>query len=304
MLSKIEIKELYSILDIIRWTASKLNNSNVYYGHGTNNSWDEAFYLVFSSLNLSINTPKEVYHARLTPKEKDYIFNLIDLRINKRIPVPYLTNIAWYYGLELFVNRNVIIPRSPIGKLIVDRFSNILKFTPKYMLDMCTGSGCLAILMTNIYKNILVDAIDISYDALDIAEINIHNYNLDNKITPICSDLFQVLLPNSQYDLIIANPPYISKKEISNLPKEFHYEPVISLLSGNSSLRIIKKIISCSSKYLCRNGLLFCEIGINKRKLIKQYPKILFNWIKIYDSNIFYLTKKQLLYYKDYFKTI
>ncbi|MCV2508445.1 MAG: 50S ribosomal protein L3 N(5)-glutamine methyltransferase, partial [Candidatus Lightella neohaematopini] len=224
MLSKIEIKELYSILDMIRWISSKLNNSNVYYGHGTSNSWDEAFYLVFSSLNLSINTPKEVYYAKLTLEEKDYIFNLTNFRINKRIPVPYLTNIAWYYGLELFVNRNVIIPRSPIGKLIIDRFSNILKFTPKYILDMCTGSGCLAILITNIYKNILVDAIDISYDALDVAEINIHNYNLDKKITPICSDLFQALSPDSQYDLIIVNPPYISRREINYLPKEFHYE--------------------------------------------------------------------------------
>ncbi|MCV2526082.1 MAG: 50S ribosomal protein L3 N(5)-glutamine methyltransferase [Candidatus Lightella neohaematopini] len=304
MLLKIETKELYSILDMIRWISSKLNNSNVYYGHGTNNSWDEAFYLVFSSLNLPIDTPKEVYHAKLTSKEKDYIFNLVNFRINKRIPVPYLTNIAWYYGLELFINRNVIIPRSPIGKLIINKFSNILKFKPKYILDMCTGSGCLAILMTNIYKNILVDAIDISYDALDVAEINIHNYNLDKKITPICSDLFQVLSPNSQYDLIIANPPYISRKEINYLPKEFYYEPVVSLLSGNSSLCIIKKIISYSSKYLRKNGLLFCEIGTNKYKLIKQYPKILFNWIKIYDSNIFYLTKKQLLFYKDYFKTI
>ncbi|MCV2528658.1 MAG: 50S ribosomal protein L3 N(5)-glutamine methyltransferase [Candidatus Lightella neohaematopini] len=298
MLSKIEIKELHSILDIIRWISSKLNNSNVCYGHGTDNSWDEAFYLVFSSLNLSIDTPKEVYRAKLTSKEKDYIFNLINFRINKRIPVPYLTNIAWYYGLELFVNRNVIIPRSPIGKLITNKFSGILKFKPKYILDMCTGSGCLAILIANIYKNAIIDAVDISYDALDVAEINIQNYNLEKQITPIYSDLFQMLLPNNQYDLIIANPPYISKKEINYLSKEFHYEPIISLLSGNNNLYIINKIIYHSSKYLCKNGLLFCEVGTNKNKLIKEHPKILFNWIKLYNNNIFYLTKDQLLHYK------
>ncbi|MCV2530995.1 MAG: 50S ribosomal protein L3 N(5)-glutamine methyltransferase [Candidatus Lightella neohaematopini] len=300
MLLKTETKELFSILDIIRWITSKLNDSNVYYGHGTNNSWDEAFYLVFSSLNLSINTPKEVYYAKLTLKEKDHIFNLVNFRINKNIPVPYLTNISWYYGLELFVNRNVIIPRSPIGKLIINKFFNILKFEPRYILDMCTGSGCLAILMANIYKNTLIDAIDISYDALDVAEINIYNYNLDKQITPICSDLFQVLPPNNQYDLIIANPPYISKEEMNHLPKEFLYEPTISLLSNNN-LYIIKKIIFYSDQYLCNNGLLFCEVGKNKDKLIKQYPKILFNWIKVCDNNIFYLTKKQLSIIKYYY---
>lgn len=293
---------MHTILDILRWTSSQFNAAKIFYGHGTDNFWDETLHLVLPSLHLPIHIPTEIYHAHLTKKEHIHIVKLVNLRIHKKIPVPYLTNQAWFCGLKFYVDKRVFIPRSPIGELITSCFHNILPQTPYRILDMCTGSGSIAIAISLIYPNSQIDAVDISIDALKIAEYNIKLYNLEDRITPICSNLFHQL-PISKYDLIITNPPYVNTSEIPKLPKEFHYEPTLSLSAGKNGIKIIRKILMNVTEYLNKNGILICETGSSKTSLIQYYPNIPFYWIKFTNGGdgVFMLNYKQLLNYRKFF---
>lgn len=294
--------QMYTILDILRWASSQFNNAKIFYGHGTDNFWDEALHLILPSLYLPIHIATEVYHAHITTKEYTKIVQLINDRIHKNIPVPYLTNQAWFCGLKFYVDKRVFIPRSPIGELILSYFHNILLDTPHRILDMCTGSGSIAIAIALIYPKAEIDAVDISVNALKVAEYNIQLYNLENRVTPIYSDLFYTL-PQLKYDLIITNPPYVMQSEIYKLPKEFHHEPILSLSAGNDGLKIIRQILKNSIEYLNNNGILICETGATKQSLITYYPNIPFQWIKCNKGGdgIFVLTYKQLLYYRNFF---
>lgn len=285
-----------TILDLLRWSSSRFNSSHIIYGHGTDNFWDEALHLILTSLFLPINIPSEIYHARLTKKERILLIKLVNQRIYKRTPVPYLTNKAWFCGLEFYVDKRVFIPRSPIGELISTNFQNLLPYPPRYILDMCTGSGCIAIATAIMYPQTEIDAVDISIDALKVAEFNIKLYNLENRILLIHSNLFQNV-PKLKYDLIIVNPPYISNLKISKLPKEFLHEPLLSLSANHNGLEIIHKILIETTNYLNKNGILICEVGISKNLLTKYYPNIPFYWFnfKRGGDGVFLLTYNQLL---------
>lgn len=287
---------MYTILDLLRWASSQFNAAQICYGHGTDNFWDESIHLILPSLYLPINTPPEMYHAHLTITEKNYITKLINRRINMRIPVPYLTRKAWFCGLELYIDKRSFIPRSPIGELIISNFHNILSNPPHYVLDMCTGSGCIAIAVAKNYPNVEVDAVDISIDALKVAEHNIKLYNLENRILLIHSNLFNNV-PKFKYDLVIINPPYINNSDIYKLPKEFLHEPVISLFANHNGLEIIHKILLKVNDYLNINGVLVCEVGIAKSLLIKYYPDIPFYWFDLIHggTGVFALNYTQLL---------
>lgn len=295
------IDKACTILDILRWTSSQFNAAKIFYGHGTDNFWDEALHLILPSLYLPIHISKEIYHAHITKKEYEKIMQLISYRIHKNIPVPYLTHQAWFCGLQFYVDQRVFIPRSPIGELIISCFHNILSYTPCHILDMCTGSGSIAIAIALMYPNAEIDAVDISIDALKVAEYNIQLYNLENQITPICSNLFHKL-PKLKYDLIIANPPYVNTSELHKLPKEFHHEPILSLSAGNDGLKIIRQILINVTKHLNKNGTLICETGLTKKSLIKYYPKIPFQWITCNNGGdgVFTLTYQQLLNYQKF----
>ncbi|WP_395479608.1 50S ribosomal protein L3 N(5)-glutamine methyltransferase [Candidatus Curculioniphilus buchneri] len=297
------IVEMYTIQDMIRWTVSQFNASQIHYGHGADHPWDETLKLILPTLFLPLDFPQEMYNSRLTVNERTRIVELVIRRINDRVPVSYLTNKAWFCGLEFFVDERVYIPRSPIGELITDHFRELLSYPPKHILDMCTGSGCIAIACAYLYPDAEVDAIDISSNALVIAEHNIKKHNLEHRVFPICSDLFNDLSPLT-YDIIVTNPPYVDQEDMDNRPKEFHTEPVLSLDAGYNGLKSVRRILACASDYLAEDGILICEVGNSMVHLINCYPKVPFRWLELSHGGhgVFMLTQKQLLKHNDLFK--
>ncbi|AAU37872.1 HemK protein [[Mannheimia] succiniciproducens MBEL55E] len=293
---------LHSIKDYLRWTYSNFNRSDIYYGHGQDNSWDESTQLVLSGLDLPLDLPQELYNANLTQAEKETVINLVIKRLAKRLPVAYLTNSAWFCGLEFYVDERVIIPRSPISALIENRFQGIIVKEPKRILDMCTGSGCIAIACAEQFKEAEVDAVDLSIDALNVAEINIDRYNLSERVFPIQSDLFDNV-PADKYDLIVSNPPYVDREDLADMPEEFHYEPEMALGSGVDGLTITKQILANAANYLNDDGVLVCEVGNSMIHLIEQYPDVPFNWVELRNGGVgvFVLTKAQLIAYQTKF---
>ncbi|AAZ41129.1 N5-glutamine methyltransferase, modifies ribosomal protein L3 [Candidatus Blochmanniella pennsylvanica str. BPEN] len=298
--TKETLTEINTILDILRWSSSQFNANPIFYGHGTDNFWDETLHLILPSLYLPINIPTQIYQAHLTSRERSKIIKLVNYRINKRIPVPYLTYQAWFCGLKFYVDKRVFIPRSPIGELITSCFNDLLPYYPYRILDIGTGSGCIAVAIATVYPKSEIDAVDISIDALKVAEHNIKLYNLEHRVFPIHSDLFSNL-PQLKYDLIITNPPYVKNSDIYKLPKEFHYEPVISLSADNDGLKIIQKILMNVIHHLNTNGTLICEVGSTKMALIERYPNIPFRWLRLSNGGegVFMLTYKQLLSFNN-----
>lgn len=285
-----------TILDLLRWASSQFNTAQISYGHGTDNFWDESLHLILPSLHLPIHISTEIYHAHLTSKENKKIINLINRRVRERIPVPYLTNKAWFCGLEFYIDKRTFIPRSPIGELILSNFHNLLSFSPHYILDMCTGSGCIAIATAINYPHSAINAVDISIDALKVAEYNIKLYNLENRILLTQSNLFDNI-PKFKYDLIVTNPPYVNNLDIKKLPKEFLHEPTLSLSASLNGLEIIQKILIQAVDYLNINGMLICETGITKSVLIQYYPHTPFHWFNFNNGGegVFALTYNQIL---------
>ncbi|XBS68663.1 50S ribosomal protein L3 N(5)-glutamine methyltransferase [Acerihabitans sp. KWT182] len=287
--------ELHTIQDLLRWTVSRFNAAQIFYGHGTDNSWDEAVQLVLPSLFLPLDFPEEMYHSRLTSSERYRIVERVVRRVNERIPVPYLTNKAWFCGLEFYVDERVLIPRSPIGELIDNRFHDVLPSPPARILDMCTGSGCIAIACAVAFPEAEVDAVDISGDVLAVAEMNIQAYGLDQRVTPIRSDLFREL-PALQYNLIVTNPPYVDEEDMSDLPQEFRAEPVLGLAAGSDGLKLVRRILAAAPHYLSEDGVLICEVGNSMVHLLEQYPEIPFTWLTFNHGGdgVFMLTRQQL----------
>lgn len=287
---------LHTLKDFLRWTYSTFNRSDLYYGHGYDNAWDEAQQLVLTALQLPPDLPSELYDSRLTQSEKASLLELILARIEQRIPVAYLTNRAWFCGLEFYVDERVIVPRSPIGALIENHFEGLLTKAPQRILDMCTGSGCIAIACATQFPNAEVDAIDLSTDALDVAEINIMHHNLSDRVFPIQSDLFNNL-PQDKYDLIVTNPPYVDKEDLDEMPEEYHHEPEMALGSGIDGLEITKRILKAAPDYLADDGVLVCEVGNSMIHLIEQFPNAPFQWLELKNGGlgVFALTKKQLV---------
>jgi ribosomal protein L3 glutamine methyltransferase len=296
------VGELHTIQDMLRWTVSRLNAANVYYGHGTDNPWDEAVQLVLPSVFLPLDIPEDMHTARLTSSERHRIVERVIRRVNERVPVAYLTNKAWFCGMEFYVDERVLVPRSPIGELIDNRFSGILRDKPQHILDMCTGSGCIAIACAYAFPETEVDAVDISADALAVAERNIEAHGVENWVTPIRSDLFRELV-SLQYDLIVTNPPYVDEEDMSDLPQEYRHEPELGLASGTDGLKLTRRILACAPDYLTEQGVLICEVGNSMVHLMEQYPDIPFTWLEFENGGdgVFMLTKQQLVECAEYF---
>ena len=250
--------DLHSIKDYLRWAYSCFNRADIFYGHGQDNGWDEALQLVLSALHLPLDVPDDLFDGRLALSEKQAIIHLIKERLGRRVPVAYLTNSAWFCGLEFYVDERVLIPRSPIGELIQQGFGGLLKNSPKRILDMCTGSGCIAIACAEQFPKAEVDAVDLSFEALDVAEFNIERHQLTHRVFPIQSDLF-TQLPQDQYDLIVTNPPYVDQDDIEDMPEEFRHEPMLALEAGEDGLVLVKRILAQAGEYLTKNGVLICE---------------------------------------------
>lgn len=299
------IHDLHTINDMIRWVVSYFRSSKIFYGHGNDNPLDEAIQLIFTTLNLPPDIPNNLLNSRLTYKEKINIIKNSMLRVNQRIPVSYITNISWFCGHEFYVNRNVLIPRSPISELINNNFNGLIgSIEPTSILDMCTGSGCIAISCAYIFSKSKIDAVDISRKVLEVAKINIVKHGLCENIKTIQSDLFNQIT-GKKYDLIISNPPYVKELIIKNLPEEYLHEPELGLLGGIDGLKFIYRILANAANFLNNNGILICEVGDRMQKLIKIFVKVPFTWLEFenVDFGVFKLTYQELMEYHNYFST-
>jgi ribosomal protein L3 glutamine methyltransferase len=289
------INELRTVQDILRWAATEFNRAELFYGHGTDNAWDEAIQLILPSLHLPLDSKPTILDARLTRREREMLVDRIVVRIEKRIPVAYLTNKAWFAGLEFYVDERTLVPRSPIAELIEAHFAPWLAKSPKRILDLCTGSGCIAIACAYAFPEAEVDAVDISEDALDVAEINIQGHGLEQQVFPIQSDLFSGI-EHEKYDLIVSNPPYVDAQDMDNLPGEYKHEPELGLACGADGLDLVRKMLSQASSKLNEDGVLCVEVGNSQVHLQEAYPDIPFTWIEFEAGGhgVFVLTKAQI----------
>ncbi|AEH32634.1 50S ribosomal protein L3 N(5)-glutamine methyltransferase [Vibrio anguillarum] len=290
------VSELHTLQDMIRWTVSRFNAANLFYGHGTDNAWDEAVQLILPTLYLPIDVPPHVLNSRLTGSERLRIVERVIKRINERTPIAYLTNKAWFCGLEFYVDERVLVPRSPIGELIEAQFQPWLIDEPVRIMDLCTGSGCIAIACAHAFPDAEVDAIDISTDALQVAEQNIQDHGMEQQVFPIRSDLFRDL-PKEKYDLIVSNPPYVDQEDMNSLPKEFKHEPELGLAAGTDGLKLVRRILANAAGYLTDNGILICEVGNSMVHMMNQYDHIPFTWLEFENGGhgVFMLTRQQLV---------
>lgn len=288
--------ELITILDYMRYATSRFNEARLYFGHGTENAWDEAAALIFHCLFLPHDLPSSVLNARLTVKERNHIEKLIAARIKKRIPLPYLTHEAWFLKLPFYVDERVLIPRSPIAELIEQGFQPWMDPDKIHdILDLCTGSGCIAVACAKTFADVNVDASDLSEDALAVAEKNIIRHEVQGKVHLFKSNLF-ASLPLKKYDIIISNPPYVDSEDMDNLPSEFKYEPKLALAGGENGLKLITEILRTAKKYLKPHGILIVEVGNSEAALTEKFPNLPFTWLEFQrgGGGVFLLHKKDL----------
>lgn len=288
--------ELKTIRDFIRFAASKFTEAGLYFGHGTDNGWDEAVRLVMHTLHLPHNAYEPSLEANLTKSEQQKVLELIELRISKRIPVPYLTHQAWFCGLPFYVDERVLIPRSSIGELIEDQFQPwIMSDDVTAILDLCTGSGCIAIACAKVFPSAQIDASDISADALAVAKINTLKHRVQDQVHLYQSDLF-ASIPKQKYDIIVSNPPYVSTKEMIDLPAEYLHEPSLGLGAGTKGLNFVNQILRQAAEYLSPHGILVMEVGNSEHALTETFPNIPFTWLNFEHSEggVFLLTTDQL----------
>ena len=290
------VNELHTLQDMLRWTVSRFNAAGLFYGHGTDNAWDEAVQLVLPTLYLPLDVPPEVRDSRLTSSERHRIVERVIRRINERTPVSYLTNIAYFCGMEFFVDERVLIPRSPIGELIENRFEPFLSQEPTRIMDLCTGSGCIGIACAHMFPETEVDIVDISADALAVAEQNIADHGLEQQVIPLRSDLLRDV-PKDKYDLLVTNPPYVDQEDMDSLPDEFRHEPELGLAAGSDGLKLVRRILANAPDYLKEDGILICEVGNSMIHMEEQYPHIPFTWLEFDNGGhgVFMLTRQQLV---------
>lgn len=294
--------DLCTIADFLRWGMSRFNEADLYYGHGTDNAWDESVSITLFALHLPDNLDDHIMTTRLTKSEKLAVIQLMLRRIDERIPAAYLTNLAYFNGLPFYVDERVLVPRSPIGELIEQKFSQQLSKPATRILDLCTGSGCIAIACAYAFPDATIDALDLSDDALDVAALNIHNHELNEQVIPIKSDIFSGVA-GEKYDLIVTNPPYVDVEDIGDMPDEFHHEPEMGLGCGDDGLDIVRTILAQASDHLTDNGVLICEVGNSMLHVQQVYPEVAFEWLEFCHGGfgVFKLTQQQLLEYKHIF---
>tara|TARA_R110000737_G_scaffold184255_1_gene207695 strand:- start:148 stop:1068 length:921 start_codon:yes stop_codon:yes gene_type:complete len=296
-------EQLQTVNDYVRFGASQFNQAELYFGHGTNNAWHEALTLVMHHLALPQELTTEVMQCRLVMAERVAILQLFERRITEGLPAAYLTNQAMFCGLPFYVDERVLVPRSPIGELIENEFVGLIAEEPKRILDLCTGSGCIAIACAMSFPAADVDAVDLSIDALDVAQINIEGHGLSAQVIPIQSDVFSGVAGQS-YDLIVSNPPYVDQEDVDALPQEYLHEPAMGLGSGLDGLDIVRQILAQAASHLNDNGVLICEVGNSQVHLTAAFPNVPFQWLAFERGGhgVFRLTKAQLEQYQQDFQ--
>lgn len=293
---------LLTVRDWLRYAISRFTAADLFFGHGSNNAFDEAAYLILHSLHLPLDRLEPFLDARLLPEEAAGIAQILDRRINERLPAPYLTHEAWLQGYRFYVDERVIVPRSFLAPIILEQFQPWL-IEPESVfraLNLYTGSGCLAVLLAEAFPGAEIDAVDPSPDALEVARRNVEDYGLEEQITLYQGDLFAPL-GGMSYDLIISNPPYVNAASVAALPYEYRHEPILALGSGNDGLDATRNILRNAAQHLNPGGMLVMEIGHNRAELEAAYPNLEIVWPEIEDSSedsrdtVFLLVREQLL---------
>jgi ribosomal protein L3 glutamine methyltransferase len=296
MASKIH-NELKTVRDVIRYAVSRFNDAQLAFGHGSDNAWDEAVYLVLSTLHLPLDTLDPFLDARLLEDEKKKCVSLIELRVKKRVPLAYLTGEAWLQGHRFLTDKRVIVPRSPISELLaehlepwVDDPENV-----QHVLDLCTGSGCLAILAALAFPNAQVDAVDLSDHAIRLAQRNVDMYQLGERVNVLQGDLYTPL-KKQRYDVIVCNPPYVNSTTMAQLPSEYQHEPSLALAGGDDGMDIIRTILDQAAAHLSDDGFIVLEIGNEYENFVNAFPALnpVFLETAEGDDSVLLLTREQL----------
>lgn len=325
-------EQLFSIRDFIRFAVTQLRNYDVVVAQGTNDEFAEAAAIVLHSLSLDWAANEQILDCRLTASEKQAVLSLLEERIAERKPLSYLINLAYFCDLPFYVDERVLIPRSPVAELIRQQFypyfdinelakplgitanEQPAKFyehglevkqlsQPERILDLCTGSGCIAIALATRFVDALVDAVDIDKGALEVAMVNVDHHNLGHQVNVIESDLFAKIPAENQYELIVTNPPYVDAAIMADLPPEFLYEPEHALAAGQDGLDLVHRILFEAPDYLSPEGLLVCEVGDSEWALSQAYPDIQFDWLKfaLGGHGVFAITYDELMEYRELF---
>jgi ribosomal protein L3 glutamine methyltransferase len=273
------IDDLQTVRDYLRFASSRFAASSLFFGHGTDNVWDEAVQLVMRSLHLPLENNTLFLDARLTREERTLIVDRINRRVNERVPLAYLLGEAWFMGMPFNVDERVLVPRSPIGELLENGLQPWLGDTPvARVLDLCTGSGCIGIGAAMVFEEAEVDLSDISEDALAVAESNIELHGVGDRVRTVKSDVFASV--TGKYDVILSNPPYVDAQDLASMPEEYRHEPELGLAAGQDGLDIAHRILAGAADHLTENGLLIVEVGNSWVALDEACPELPFTWLE------------------------
>ena len=286
-----------TVRDLLRHAVTRFNQAGLFFGHGNENAFDEAAFLVLHTLRLPLDKLDPFLDARLLPDEIRQVLDLIERRAGQRIPAAYLTNEAWLQGYRFYVDQRAIVPRSFIAELIGEQFAPWVEEPEAvtHILELCTGSGCLAIMLADAFPNAQIDAVDISADALAVARRNVDDYKLQDRIHLIESDLYRKV-PRRKYDLIVTNPPYVNAASMATLPPEYRHEPQLALAGGNDGMDLVRKIVAGAGRRLKQQGLLIVEIGNEAAHAEAAFPDNALTWLSTSggDDRVFMLTAEEL----------
>lgn len=296
------LSALHTVRDWVRWGASRFNEAGLHYGHGTDNALDEALALTLAALHLDHSIPEAYLDGRLTERERAAVLALLRRRAEDRIPAAYLTHEAWFAGLPFYVDERVLVPRSPIAELIESQFEPWLVPPVERVLDLCTGSGCIAIACAYAFAEATVDATDVSPGALAVARENVERHGVADRVELIESDLFS-RLGGRRYNLIVSNPPYVGAEELAALPKEYAHEPQLGFAAGDDGLDLVVPMLAAAADHLLPEGVLVVEVGSAQDALTRRFPEVPFLWLEFArgGEGVFLLTADQVREYAPVF---
>ena len=273
------ISRLRTIRDYIRFAVSRFHSEDIFFGHGTDNAWDDARQLVLGALHLPFEVADSYLDCRLEDDEQELLAHLLTRRIQDRVPTAYLLGEAWFCGLPFHVDERVLIPRSPLAEQLQQHFSPWLAVEPKRILDLCTGSGCISIACAYEFADAEVVLGDISFEALEVANSNIERHGLEERVYTVQGDGFDGL-PGQRFDLIISNPPYVDAEDFADMPAEYHHEPALGLACGEDGLDLVRRMLAEAADHLTEKGALIIEVGNSQVHVEALYPEVDFTWLE------------------------
>lgn len=301
-----DVVELKTLRDFIRWGASEMNRHDLYFGHGFSSALDEAVYACLFALKLPNNWPTSYFDANLVESERKAVYELLTLRVKSRLPLSYLTNQAWFCGIEFYIDERALVPRSPIAELIQNQFEPWVDPESVHsILDLCTGSACIAIACQYAFPEAQVSASDLSKDALEVARINVKKHGLEKDLELYESDCFESI-PAQKFDLIVSNPPYVDAGDLASMPDEYGQEPAMGLGSGDDGLDLTFQILTQAVDYLSDHGVLIVEVGNSAMALVDLLPDVPFSWVEFENGGdgVFYISYTDLKNHQSDINTV